>query len=38
MFAEIIQNRGPVWKFKARAEVDGKVAAEGVFTAMVKDK
>ena len=36
MFAEIIQNRGPVWKFKARAEVDGKVAAEGVFTAMVK--
>ena len=38
MFAEIIQNRGSVWKFKARAEVDGKVAAEGVFTAMVKDK
>ncbi len=38
MYAEIIQNRGPVWKFKARAEVDGKVAAEGVFTAMVKDK
>jgi 3-hydroxyacyl-[acyl-carrier-protein] dehydratase len=38
MFAEIIQNRGPVWKFKAHAEVDGKVAAEGVFTAMVKDK
>lgn len=38
MFAEIIQNRGPVWKFKARAEVDGKVAAEGVFTAMVKNK
>ena len=38
MFAEIIQNRGPVWKFKACAEVDGKVVAEGVFTAMVKDK
>ena len=38
MYANIIQNRGPVWKFKARAEVDGKVAAEAVFTAMVKDK
>ncbi len=38
MYAEIIQNRGPVWKFKARSEVDGKIAAEGVFTAMVKNK
>lgn len=38
MHAEIIQNRGTVWKFKAHAEVDGKVAAEGVFTAMVKNK
>lgn len=38
MHAEIIQNRGTVWKFKAYAEVDGKVAAEGVFTAMVKNK
>ena len=38
MYAEIIQSRGPVWKFKARSEVDGKVAAEAVFTAMVKDK
>lgn len=38
MYAEIIQNRGAVWKFKARSEVDGKVAAEGIFTAMVKDK
>ena len=38
MFAEIIQNRGPVWRFKARAEVDRKVAAEGIFTAIVKDK
>jgi 3-hydroxyacyl-[acyl-carrier-protein] dehydratase len=36
--AKIIQNRGAVWKFKARAEVDGKIASEGVFTAMVKDK
>ena len=38
MYAEIIQSRGPVWKFKARSEVDGKVAAEAMFTAMVKDK
>jgi 3-hydroxyacyl-[acyl-carrier-protein] dehydratase len=38
MYANIIQNRGPVWKFKARTEIDGKVAAEAVFTAMVKDK
>lgn len=38
MYAEIIQSRGPVWKFKARSEIDGKVAAEAVFTAMVKDK
>jgi 3-hydroxyacyl-[acyl-carrier-protein] dehydratase len=38
MYAEIIQNRGPVWKFKARSEVDGKIAAEGIFTAMVKNK
>ena len=38
MYVSIIQTRGPVWKFKARAEVDGKIAAEGIFTAMVKDK
>ena len=38
MYASIIQNRGPVWKFRARAEVEGKVAAECMFTAMVKDK
>lgn len=38
MYATIVQSRGPVWKFKARAEVDGKIAAESVFTAMVKDK
>lgn len=38
MYSSIIQNRGTVWKFKARAEVDGKIAAEAVFTAMVKDK
>ena len=38
MYASIIQNRGPVWKFKARSEVDGNIAAETLFTAMVKDK
>ncbi|RTK92315.1 MAG: 3-hydroxyacyl-ACP dehydratase FabZ [Rickettsiales bacterium] len=34
----IIQNRGSVWKFKSQAEVDGILAAESTFTAMVKDK
>ncbi len=38
MYASIIQNRGSVWKFKARSEVDGEIVAEGIFTAMVKDK
>ena len=38
MYASILQNRGPVWKFKARSEVDGKIAAETLFTEMVKDK
>ena len=38
MYSSIIQNRGSVWKFKARAEVDGKIASEATFTAMVKDK
>lgn len=38
MYANIIQNRGSVWKFETRAEVEGKVAAQGVLTAMVKDK
>ena len=38
IYSDIIQNRGTVWKFKARAEVEGKIAAEAVFTAMVKDK
>ena len=38
MYSDIIQSRGPVWKFQTRAEVDGKIAAEATFTAMVKDK
>ncbi|MFK7968355.1 MAG: 3-hydroxyacyl-ACP dehydratase FabZ [Rickettsiaceae bacterium] len=38
MYSSITQNRGSVWKFKARSEVDGKLASEAIFTAMVKDK
>lgn len=38
LHANILQSRGSVWKFKARAEVDGKVAVEATFTAMVKNK
>ena len=38
MYSSIVQNRGSVWKFKARAAVDGKIASEAVFTAMVRDK
>jgi 3-hydroxyacyl-[acyl-carrier-protein] dehydratase len=38
MYSEIIHNRGHVWKFKARSEVEGKLASEAVFTAMVKNK
>jgi 3-hydroxyacyl-[acyl-carrier-protein] dehydratase len=38
MYSSIIQNRGSVWKFKARAEIEGSIASEATFTAMVKDK
>lgn len=38
MDASIVQNRGSVWKFKACSKVDGIVAAEALFTAMVKEK
>jgi 3-hydroxyacyl-[acyl-carrier-protein] dehydratase len=38
MHASIVQSRGSVWKFKAHSEVDGIIAAEASFTAMVKDK
>lgn len=33
-----VQSRGPVWKFKGVAEVDGAVVAEAEFGAMIKDK
>jgi 3-hydroxyacyl-[acyl-carrier-protein] dehydratase len=36
--SEIIQNKGNVWKFSATAEIEGEVAAESEFMAMVKDK
>jgi len=32
-----IQSRGPVWKFKGTATVDGKVCAEAVISAMITD-
>jgi 3-hydroxyacyl-[acyl-carrier-protein] dehydratase len=35
---EKIQVRGPVWKFKGKASVDGKLCAEAIFTAMIADK
>ncbi len=38
MHSKIVQSRGAVWKFEARAEVEGKIAAQAKFTAMVKDK
>ncbi len=34
---EKIRNRGPVWKFKAAAKVDGKVVAEAEFAAMIRE-
>jgi 3-hydroxyacyl-[acyl-carrier-protein] dehydratase len=32
------RSRGPVWKFRGVAKVDGKVVAEAVFAAMVRDR
>jgi len=34
---EKIRNRGPVWKFKAAAKVDGRVVAEAEFAAMIRE-
>ncbi|MDB5487063.1 MAG: fabZ [Reyranella sp.] len=33
-----VQRRGSVWKFAGKATVDGKVAAEATFAAMIRDK
>jgi 3-hydroxyacyl-[acyl-carrier-protein] dehydratase len=35
---KVLQQRGNVWKFSGSATVDGKVASEADFTAMVTDK
>ena len=35
---KVLQNRGKVWKFAGQAVVDGKVASEAEFVAMVTDE
>lgn len=35
---EKIQSRGPVWKFRGKASVEGKLCAEAVFSAMIADR
>jgi 3-hydroxyacyl-[acyl-carrier-protein] dehydratase len=35
---QVLQQRGNVWRFSGNANVEGKVAAEAEFTAMVTDK
>ncbi|MDA8174613.1 MAG: 3-hydroxyacyl-ACP dehydratase FabZ [Nitrospiraceae bacterium] len=35
---KVVQQRGKVWKFSGQAMVDGKVASEAEFTAMVSGK
>jgi len=32
------RNRGPVWKFKGEAKVDGGLMAEATFAAMIRDE
>lgn len=34
---EVIKSRGPVWKFKGEAKVDGQLCAEAEFSAMIVD-
>ncbi len=34
----VIQRRGPVWKFRGEARVDGKKVAESTISAMIADK
>jgi 3-hydroxyacyl-[acyl-carrier-protein] dehydratase len=33
-----MQSRASVWKFSGKAMVDGKLAAEATFAAMIRDK
>jgi 3-hydroxyacyl-[acyl-carrier-protein] dehydratase len=35
---EKVQSRGSVWRFSGKAMVEGKVAAEATFAAMIRDK
>jgi 3-hydroxyacyl-[acyl-carrier-protein] dehydratase len=35
---EKVQSRGNVWKFAGKAMVEGKVAAEATFAAMIRDR
>ena len=32
------QSRGPVWKFRGEAKVEGKLVAEATFAAMIRDR
>src|SRR5713101_7245553 len=38
LHVEKVQSRASVWKFSGKAVVDGKVAAEATFAAMIRDK
>jgi 3-hydroxyacyl-[acyl-carrier-protein] dehydratase len=38
LHVEKAQSRGNVWKFDGKAMVEGKVAAEATFAAMIRDK
>src|SRR5262245_13996071 len=38
LHVEKMQSRASVWKFAGKAIVDGKVAAEATFAAMIRDK
>lgn len=40
MYIEVekMHNRGPVWKFKAEAKVEGSKVAEAIISAMIVDK
>lgn len=37
IFVEKQRNRGQVWRFSGRAEVDGAIVAEATYTAMIRD-
>jgi 3-hydroxyacyl-[acyl-carrier-protein] dehydratase len=38
LYVEKIQSRANVWKFSGKATVEGKVAAEATFAAMIRDR